>query len=95
MRARYDIDYYLQAQSQNASDDSTNRPRKKITDKVDFAVGFTKILKVGDQIKEGDCLCLIHHNNSDIADVMKDVLDAFIIGEEKPEHRPMVVERVT
>lgn len=67
--------------------------RKSIQDKIDPSVGFSNLAKEGDFVKEGDVLCEIHYNDeSKKMDAMPLLQEAFVIGDEKPELRPLVVD---
>ena len=68
--------------------------RKIASDKIDHSVGFSNILKVGTQVKEGDVMAVIHHNQLDVTFVLNEITSAFVIGDKAPPAKAMVVDRV-
>lgn len=54
-------------------------------DVIDFAAGITMVKKVGDQVKAGDTICVLHTNLKDCSEAEKVAFNAFTIGKEKPE----------
>ncbi len=68
--------------------------RRVAADKVDHAVGFTQLRKVGHRIAVGDVLAVIHSNRADVADVVHELQVAFTVGDALIEMGPTVVERV-
>jgi len=50
--------------------------RRRATDKVNHAVGLSKLRRVGDRINEGDLLALIHADSEDLADLVSKRIQA-------------------
>lgn len=55
--------------------------RQKASDSVDFAVGFSGIRKVGDEVAKGEPLLFIHARSESAADIAARQLDAAIVVE--------------
>ncbi|MBS2028393.1 MAG: thymidine phosphorylase [Deltaproteobacteria bacterium] len=69
--------------------------RKKTDDKLDHAVGFTLLKKVGDRVAAGEPLVRVHHNGQKtLGDVEQRLARAYRIGEAAPPVRPLIVERI-
>ncbi len=69
--------------------------RRAATDAVDHAVGFTRIAKVGEHVEPGTVLLEIHANDeARLAAAKEHLAGAFVIGAERPESLPLIVERV-
>ena len=67
--------------------------RKTKEDIIDPAVGVVLKKKVGDYVKQGEPLAIIHANDpGKIPEAEKHLLDAFEISEEKPACRPLIWE---
>ncbi len=60
---------------------------------IDLSVGIELERKVGDEVKEGETLATIHHNDKDRLEEARERLEkAFQIGEEKKEPRPLIYD---
>jgi len=59
--------------------------RKTKNDSIDFSAGVTMVKKVGDWVDEGDTLCILHTNKTDINDAKELSKSAFVIKDKKPE----------
>ena len=69
--------------------------RKKTDDKLDYAVGFTLLKKVGERVAAGEPLVRVHHNGQKtLADVEQRLARAYQIGGAAPPVRPLIVERI-
>jgi len=69
--------------------------RAKAEDPVDHAVGLDAIVKVGDPVKAGDTLCVVHVNNEAFAREAADILSrAIVIGDKAPAERALIGEIV-
>ncbi|HEY5227393.1 MAG TPA: thymidine phosphorylase, partial [Opitutaceae bacterium] len=69
--------------------------RAKAEDPVDHAVGLDAIVKVGDPVKAGDTLCVVHANNEAFAREAADILSrAIVIGDKAPAERALIGEIV-
>jgi pyrimidine-nucleoside phosphorylase len=69
------------------------RTRKE--DDVDPGVGIELRAKVGDEVSEGDVLCVLTHRPGDISDALKRATEAYAIGEEIPPEIPLIRERIS
>lgn len=54
-------------------------------DKIDYAAGITLKKKIGDEVKEGDILCILHTNKEDYQDAYERILNSYHITDKKPE----------
>lgn len=68
------------------------RTRKE--DDVDHGVGIELLTKVGDQVTEGDDLCILTHRPGDISDAVALAEAAWEITDEKMSERPLIRERI-
>ena len=69
--------------------------RTQITDKIDFAVGFECLAKIGDEINRGDTLGILHCRNQTQADLASEVLlRAFRFSTEKVDKIRLIKEIV-
>lgn len=59
--------------------------RKTKEDKIDFAAGVTLTKKVGEIVNAGDTICVLHTNLNDWIEAEKEVLNSYMISENKPE----------
>ena len=58
---------------------------------IDLSVGIVLQKKVGDQVKEGESLAVIHANDPEKAKIAKErFLKAYTIGESAPKERPLI-----
>ena len=65
--------------------------RMKKTDVLDLAAGLIMHVRLGDRVKRGDVLCEIHAGErSDITGAYNLLLRSIMIGDEKPEHKPLI-----
>ena len=64
--------------------------RARKDDVIDQAVGFVLEKKVGDRVRPGDTLLVIHANTEDIGGIKERVRKAFLITPEKPEMNPLI-----
>jgi pyrimidine-nucleoside phosphorylase len=71
--------------------------RHVATDKIDFGVGFTISKKVGDQVKKGESLLTIHHNEDQKDIVSKLIIDFttkdYKFSNEQTKSDPLVFEK--
>ena len=69
--------------------------RRKTDDKLDYAVGFTLLKKVGERVAAGEPMVRVHHDGQkSLADVEQRLLAAYRIGDAAPPVRPLIVERI-
>lgn len=62
-------------------------------DAIDHAVGLVCLAKRGDQVKVGSPLAEVHAATEDAADrAVSEITDAYRIGPEKPDARPIVLD---
>lgn len=70
--------------------------RQKTDDKVDFAVGISDLVKVGDEVSKGDQLAVIHANGPEqLAQAQKILANAFKFSEEKVTRNNPVLETIS
>jgi pyrimidine-nucleoside phosphorylase len=69
--------------------------RQRVDSRIDPAVGFTLLRKVGERVKVGEPLVRIHYNEpGGVEDVRRRLLQAYAFGAEAPAPRPLVLERL-
>lgn len=69
--------------------------RIRAEDTVDHAVGFTRLIKVGERVESGGVLGVVHANDEAKLDEARAWLeDAVAIGDEAPAAEPLIVERI-
>ncbi len=67
--------------------------RFKISDKIDYAVGFSCEKKIGDKVKKGETLGILYCRNQKQADSISEKLqNAYKIGKEKPQNLELIKE---
>ncbi len=66
--------------------------RRTKEDRIDFSAGITMIRKVGDAVKKGDKLCVLHTNLERVEDAKKIALAAYVIGDSPVEINKYVYE---
>jgi thymidine phosphorylase len=65
--------------------------RNRVDDRIDPAVGLYLEKKVGDPVKRGDVLCLIHWNDEErLRDAIPHLQAAFEIRSRRPAARPLI-----
>lgn len=65
-------------------------------DRIDFAVGLSNLLQIGDRIEQGQALALIHARDSSTARIaVTEVLAAYTIADLKPPDNPLIYNRIT
>jgi thymidine phosphorylase len=69
--------------------------RTRPDDKVDHAVGLSRLLPVGAEVRAGDALALVHARTASDADAAAaTVLSAYVIGASKPSADKTVLRRI-
>jgi pyrimidine-nucleoside phosphorylase/thymidine phosphorylase len=70
--------------------------RARVEDAVDPAAGIVLARKVGDPVAAGEPLATLHHREGDraAAEVARDVLAAYTVGEERRAPGPLVLGRI-
>ncbi len=69
--------------------------RERTDSKIDHAVGFTLLKKVGERVAKGEPFVRIHHNGGPkVADVEARLLAAYSFGPKAPPERPLIVEKL-
>ena len=69
--------------------------RVRAEDPVDHAVGFTRLVKVGDRVEAGATLGLVHANDQARLDEARAWLeDAVALDDEPPAPLPLIVDRI-
>jgi pyrimidine-nucleoside phosphorylase len=67
--------------------------RVKTTDRVDPAVGFSGLKKIGERVEFGEPLCMVHSNSHEEESHLAALLDAaFEISSEPAEAPPLIME---
>lgn len=71
--------------------------RKKVSDKVDFAVGFIFHKKLGDKVKKGEPLLTIYHHakQKKVVESMKEEFTTSVLkfSKTKPKVGPLIIEK--
>jgi pyrimidine-nucleoside phosphorylase len=69
--------------------------RQRVDSRIDPAVGFTLLRKVGEPVHKGEPLVRIHYNDpAPVEDVRARLLAAYSWGSRAPEPRPLILERL-
>lgn len=69
--------------------------RRKPTDKIDYAVGFSDFIAIGDSVDENRPLAIVHvRNEAQFAEAEQALREAIVIGTEVPEKKAMVFEKI-
>ncbi|MBL9212443.1 MAG: thymidine phosphorylase [Opitutaceae bacterium] len=67
--------------------------RAKASDAVDPAVGISTLVKIGERVKAGDSLAVIHANNATaLADAQGMLAQAIVVGDTMPDPVPLIAE---
>ena len=75
--------------------------RLKKTDTIDYGAGIGFFAKVGDRVERGDSLCALYHgekceiSEERLFDAMELILNAYVVGPEKPEKKPAILGVIT
>ena len=70
--------------------------RSRPQDPVDHAVGITRLLPVGHEVKRGEPLALVHaRTDADAQSAAAEVLAAYSIGESRPAKQKAVLRRIS
>jgi pyrimidine-nucleoside phosphorylase len=64
--------------------------RETYDDVIDMSAGIVLAKKVGDFVKAGDVLCVVHTNKNDFAAILEDIRQAFKLSKEKLAPLPIV-----
>ncbi len=64
--------------------------RETYDDVIDMSAGIVLAKKVGDFVKVGDILCVVHTNKDDFAAILEDIRHSFILSKEKLNPLPIV-----
>ncbi|MGG7518942.1 thymidine phosphorylase [Allorhizobium undicola] len=69
--------------------------RRRTTDRIDPAVGFSQLLAVGSTVQRGDVIGLVHAGDeTGGARAASQLAAAYTIGDECPKSCPVVIERI-
>ena len=63
-------------------------------DIIDYDAGIIVEKKCGDYVRKGDILAYLHTNKDEYVNQVNEIIEAFIIGEEKGEYYPIVYDVV-
>lgn len=66
--------------------------RRTKEDKIDFSAGISMKKKVGDKVKKGDTLCILHTNLENTDEAKRIALDAYSIGDTQVKVNKYVYE---
>jgi thymidine phosphorylase len=70
--------------------------RRKPSDAIDYAVGFTDFVALGERVDTEKPLAVAHvRNEAQFEEAQRTLRAAITIGDEKPEEKPMVFKRIT
>lgn len=69
--------------------------RKTKTDDIDYGAGISLIKKVGDEVKEGETLCMLHTNKEEFSTTLNIAKNAYLIGKDEVELSPYILARIT
>ncbi|WP_432448178.1 thymidine phosphorylase [Aliiroseovarius marinus] len=70
--------------------------RRKASDRIDPAVGLSRLAPVGQSVSKGDVIAFVHAANDADADVaIANLRAAYVIGEEAPPERPLIRDILT
>lgn len=64
--------------------------RETYDDVIDMSAGIVLNKKVGDRVKKGDVLCVVHTNKDDYDVILQDILHSFKLEADKVEPLPIV-----
>jgi pyrimidine-nucleoside phosphorylase len=67
--------------------------RTRAEDKIDPAVGIELTRRVGEQVRAGDELALVHHNRG-ADEVWREVQQAMVVADEAEATGPLVIDRI-
>jgi thymidine phosphorylase len=69
--------------------------RRKPTDSIDYAVGLTDFIALGEEVNEQRPLAVVHvRNEAQFEEAQKVLREAIRIGNGKPESKQMVFEKI-
>ncbi|HEU4853576.1 MAG TPA: thymidine phosphorylase [Telluria sp.] len=69
--------------------------RRRPTDAIDFAVGLTGLVELGDAIAVGQPLAMVHARTQQAAEqAVREVQAAYTLGEEKPAPNPVIYRTI-
>ena len=69
--------------------------RRKAEDSIDHAVGVTRLLPVGAEVRQGDALAIVHARSGKSAEEASAVIrHAYHLGEQKPAAQKAVLRRI-
>lgn len=69
--------------------------RVRAEDAVDPAVGFTRLVKVGERVEAGAVLACVHANDVGKLETATTILgEAIVVGDSPPKAEPLIAERI-
>lgn len=69
--------------------------RRRAEDEINYSVGLSEIVSLGDHLEEGDSLCLIHARNDEEAKLVeKRIISAVTLSESQSAGQPVVYEKI-
>ena len=69
--------------------------RQKDGDTIDPAVGLSDVLRLGSKVKKGEVIARVHASRFESAQLAQTQIKAAVMIGEKPDHNPLVIEKVT
>jgi pyrimidine-nucleoside phosphorylase len=70
--------------------------RREVEDNIDHAVGVSGLVKIGQEVKEGDKLLTLHSNNPERAAEAEAMLaNAFEISTDRPDEPELIAARIS
>ncbi len=69
--------------------------RRKPTDSIDYAVGFSDFIAINDVVNKETPLALVHvRNEAQFEEAQKALREAIVIGDARAEEKPMLFEKI-
>ena len=70
--------------------------RTRAGDAIDHTVGLTRLVAVGDAVKQGEPLAYIHaQSENDLAIAERTIKNSYSLSEVKPHKSALILERIT
>ena len=69
--------------------------RKKVSDKINFSVGYENVSSLGDYVDHSTPLMKVHASSSlDLEKIKDKILDCFVISEEKKDDLEIIYKKI-
>lgn len=69
--------------------------RQKVSDAIDFNVGIETRVRLGDEVREGDTLFVLHSNGTNEQEALELIKNSISMGEQKPSPFSLFGARIT